>query len=98
MSWLDLVKQLAPIIIAAKVPHGDVIAPYVVTGIESAEALKNSKTGEEKLQHSIEITNTFVDGYNSVAPNKLDKNAINATLGSGISTAVMIANLLHKGK
>lgn len=95
MNWLDLIKALAPIIIAAKVPHGSVIAPLVVNGISEAEAIKGS-SGSEKLNHAVNLVNVGIDSYNAISPKPLDKDAINKTIGDGISTTVDVANLIHK--
>lgn len=98
MSWLDIIKLVVPAIIAKKVPHGEQIAPYVVMGIEQAEALRTSKSGEERLTHAVEIVNTAMDVHNSIVPadKQIDKSAVNGAIGNGITTAISIANLIHR--
>lgn len=93
MKWLALIKLIAPIIISAKVPHGDTIAPLVVHGIEEAEALKVA-SGNGKLLHAENIVNIGIDAANTAGA-KIDKTAVNGALSSGISTVIQVANLIH---
>jgi hypothetical protein len=94
-SWLKLIEQLAPIIVAAAVPGaGPVLASVITAGIHSAEEMVNASSGE-KLQHSIEIANATAAGINAVRPNTLDPKLVNATAISLTNTIVDTANLIH---
>lgn len=95
MKWLDLVKQLLPLVLS-NVPHAEKVTPFILTGIEQAEQLKDSKSGPERLQHSVEITNTLIDAHNSVSTHQIDKAGVDSAIGNGISTAISIANLISK--
>ena len=95
-DWLGLVKVIAPIVIAQTVPHGDLVAPLVVHGIESAEGLKGAP-GADKLAHARDLVNTGIAGINAAAGSqKIDPAAVSAAVESGISTTVDIAKLIHK--
>ncbi len=100
-KWLDLIKALAPTIIGATVPHGNLIAPIVAHGIEVAESLK-SKPGEPpvpgsvKLAKAQEIVDIGIAGVNAVKPGAIDPVAVHSTLAEGISTVVDTAKLIHK--
>ena len=96
MSWIDLIKALVPIIITAKVPHGDVIAPLVTHGITTAEEMVGASSSV-KLDKAQDLVHTGIAGINAAAGTiKVDPTAVDQALASGISTVVNVANLIHK--
>jgi len=98
MSWLDLVKVIGPIIIGAKLPHGDKLAPIIVNEIQEAEALKNAK-GSDKLAHVVNETNLVVDGINAAyGTEKINKAAVNDVLADTVSAVVKGANVVKTSK
>lgn len=94
VNWLQLVKLLAGVIIPSVVPHGDLLAPLVVHGIEQAEAAQG-KTGAEKLVIASDLVDTGIAGINAAAgTTKIDPAAIHALVQEGISTVVDTANIV----
>lgn len=95
INWLALVKALAPTIIAATVPHGDLLAPLVVQGITEAESAVG-KSGAEKLAIAQKVVDTGIAGVNAAAGRqKIDPVAVHQIVAEGISTTVDIVNQVH---
>lgn len=98
-AFKSLVIQLGPSIIAAKVPHGDVLAPYIVKGIILAETFKG-KTGSEKLEIAKTEAAIGLDAINAAKVDSgqmpINSQAINGMIESGISTVVNVVNLVNK--
>lgn len=95
-KWLDLVKLLAPIVLA-NVKGGDKIAtviPVVVQGIQEAEQIKGAK-GPEKKDHVLNVTDAAVTALNATGKVKLDPQEVRATVSDGIDTVVQTVNLVH---
>jgi hypothetical protein len=95
-KWLGLLKLLGPAIIATVVPHGDLIAPLVVHGIEEAEKMKGA-TGSEKLERAKTLVGIGISGMNTAAGKELvNPVEVNTAINSGISTVVDVVNLVSK--
>lgn len=92
-NWLDLIKQFAPMILAFT--PAAAIAPYIVPGIEAAEALKNA-SGQEKLAHAIETTHVVISAVNAAKPGTIDPATADAAITSGINTVIAVTNLIHR--
>ena len=98
MSWIELIKMLGPAIIAAKVPHGNEIAPLVIHGIETAEALKGaSKT--DKLKAARDLGLTGAKAINAAyGKEKFNISAIDGSIDDGINAVISVANAVTKVK
>lgn len=95
-TWLQTVLNLAPIIVTAAVPGvGPILGPIIGTAITEAEKLPGA-SGQEKLQHALNLTNIGVAATNAIKPGTLDVNAVNAVAANAINTTVAVANLIHK--
>lgn len=93
--WLQIIEQLAPLVISVAVPGaGPMLASVITAGIHSAEGMVNASS-EEKLKHSIEIANLTAAGINSVKPNTLDPVLVNKAAIAVTGTIVDTANLIH---
>ena len=95
-KWLEILKNVGPIAIAATVPGGAAIAPLVIAAIKSAEAIKGA-TGAEKKAHALEI----VQAGAQVAANYTDKIApaeVTVTASAAIDAAVGATNIIHRAK
>lgn len=95
IDWLALVKALAPVVIAATVPHGDMLAQLVIQGITEAESAVG-KSGPEKLAIAQSVVDTGIAGVNAAAgKQKIDPAAVHQIVAEGISTTVDIVNQVH---
>lgn len=95
-KWLELVRTLAPVILAV-VPKGDKIAPLVpviLHGIAEAEAIKGA-TGEQKKAHVLELVQTGVTAANATGKVHLDPAELGAATSKGIDAVVQGVNAVH---
>jgi hypothetical protein len=93
--WLQIVEQLAPLVVSVAFPgSGPLLGSVITAGIHSAQGMIGA-TGAEKLQHSIEIANLTAAGINSVKPGTLDPTLVNAAANTVTSTIVDVTNLIH---
>jgi hypothetical protein len=96
MNWKDLVRLVASIVIASgKVPHGDKLIPLIVDGIDSAEALKNAPTGEEKLAHATQIAKDGIAAINEVQDHEVIPVETAEKVQDTISSVVDIVNTIQ---
>lgn len=96
MNWLDLVKFLAPIILAKINPHLGQVSDSIVHGITEASQIKGA-TGEQKLAHAVNITNDAVASINAATGKELiNPTIVNDAAGHAISTIVDVAKLIQK--
>lgn len=97
-KWLDLLKLLAPIIIAA-VPAAKVLAPFtplLITGITEAEQLING-TAETKKAHVMNLVDIGTKTANQVAGKVLvDPVETQKAADEAIDTIVAVTNLVHQ--
>lgn len=95
-KWLELLKQIGPIIVAATVPGGAILAPIIVSGIATAEQIPGA-SGPEKKQHVIELATAAAQGINAAAGKPvIDPVTVQQVAGSAIDTVVGSVNLAHK--
>lgn len=94
LSWQDLVKLLAPIVVAATVPHGALLGPLLATGISDAEQLVGA-TGPEKKAHVLKLV---VDGVLALNTAKghdvLDPSAVSVAAGQAIDATITVVNYI----
>jgi hypothetical protein len=96
MNWLDLVKLIAPIVVAATVPHGAVLGPLIATGISDAEQLAGAK-GPEKKAHVLELVTDGVIAINTAKGIEVfDPAAVGAAASGAIDATVTIVNLISR--
>lgn len=92
-SWLQLVLQLVPVILALT-PLAK-IAPSVISGIMEAEQMPGA-TGAQKLAHVQTIAVDAAQAVNlGVGRVVLDPVAVQDASATAISTAVAVVNLVH---
>jgi hypothetical protein len=98
LNWLDLVKLIAPIVVAAVVPHGAVLGPLLASGISDAEQLAGA-TGVEKKAFVLSMVTDAVIGLNTAKGTEvLDPSAVSVAAGQAIDTTVSIVNLIHSNR
>lgn len=99
MKWLDLVKLIAPAIVAATVPGGPVIGGLIVHGIDEAEQIAGA-SGAEKKAHVLEIVRSGLEGANAglaaAGRPTLPATAILDAANKGIDTTIATVNLVHQ--
>jgi hypothetical protein len=99
-KWLQLLQNLAPIILGTVNPALIPIAGIVTHAIQAAE--NSGKTGKEKAAAVVTITNDAVSAINAAhsatgaAGNLIDGAAVQSALQSGIDTTIQVVNLLDK--
>lgn len=96
MNWLDLVKLIAPIVVAATVPHGAVLGPLIATGISDAEQLAGAK-GAEKKAHVLELVTDGVIAINTAKGiDVFDPAAVGVAADRAIDDTIEIVNLISR--
>lgn len=96
MNWLDLVKFLAPIILAKINPHLGQVSDSIIHGISEASKLKDA-SNEDKLKHAVNITNDAVSAINvSTGIQRIDPTVVNDVAGHAISLIVDVTKMIHK--
>ena len=95
-KWLELVKLLAPIIVASTVPGGAVLGPLIAHGISEAEKMKGA-TGSEKKAHVLNLVSDGVAGINTAKGQEvLDPSATVDAASKAIDTTVAVVNLVNQ--
>lgn len=98
MNWLSILKTVVTVVLPMIHPKLNAVAPLILQGITEAEQLKGA-SGQEKLQHVVDLVNTTVAGVNAATGKQIiDPVAVNATAASAISTAVDVTNLIHSAQ
>lgn len=96
LNWLDLVKLLAPIVVAATVPHGAVLGPLIATGISDAEQLMGASGAEKKAI----VLGLVTDGVIAINAAKgtevLDPSAVHVAASEAIDLTVRMVNLIRQ--
>lgn len=92
--WLKLVEQFAPIVLANVQGVPKSVIPFVVHGVQTAEAIEGA-TGEQKLAAAQQIVADGVAALNTVKPNAIDSDAVNAAVAYGINATVQAVNAVH---
>ena len=95
MSWLALLKVIAPIIIQARVKHGDLLAPIIVSAMEHAEGLAHAK-GMQKLAYVKAAAIDAANAINTQVPGKINVDSLSNTIEAGVSAAVTATNIVEK--
>lgn len=92
-KWLQILQTVAPTVLACT-PLAP-IAPFVVAGIQAAEA--SGGAGPHKLATALNITRIGIAAVNAQAQKTIiDPQLSDAALTSGINLAVQITNTLHR--
>ncbi len=95
MKWLDLVKNLAPFILAAVPGIPPVLIPAIVHGITVAEGLPGA-TGVQKKAAVIELVSTGLQTANTMAGKAvIDESSSIAAVSQGIDATVNAINAVH---
>ena len=95
MKWLDLVKNLAPLILASVPGVPAVIVPAVIHGILTAEQIPNA-TGAQKKAYVLDLVQTGLETTNSAAGKQVIETASTvAAVSSGIDATVNAINAVH---
>ncbi len=95
MKWLDLVKNLAPFILAAVPGVPPVLIPAIVHGITVAEGIQGS-TGVQKKAIVIDLVSTGLQTANAVAGKTvIDETSSVAAVSQGIDATVNAINAIH---
>ncbi len=94
-SWLSLIAQFAPFILAAIPGIPPAIIPYVAAGIQSAEAIPNA-AGPQKLTAAVQIAQAGFSAAQAAGAH-VDATVINEALPAATSAVVNIVNAIHKG-
>lgn len=92
-KWLNVVKLVAPIVLA-NVKGGDKIAaviPVITDGIAEAEQIKGA-SGADKKAHVLNVVQAGVAAANATGKVKLDPAEVQAIASGGIDTVV---NTIH---
>lgn len=97
-KWLDVLKTIGPMVVAATVPGGAVLAPIIVHAIAEAEALPGA-SGQEKKAHALELVKAGAEGVNAAAQKQvLDPQLVHDTAENGIEAVVGAVNIVHSVK
>ena len=95
-KWLDLLKTLGPVVVAATVPGGAILAPIIVGAIAEAEKLPGA-TGAEKKAAALKLVKAGAAGTNAVAGRVVvDPTEAGTAAEKGIDTVVTVVNIAHK--
>ncbi len=94
MKWLDILKNLAPYILASVPGIPPVLIPAIVHGISVAETIPGS-TGAQKKAEVIDLVTTTVATTNAVKPGAIDSAATIAAVSQGIDATVNAINAIH---
>lgn len=98
--WLQLVKLLAPTIVAVAVPGvGPALAAAIADGIAEAEQIPGA-SGADKKAHVLNLVRAGAGAVNAASePDALQQAQVDglvSAVGSGIDTAVAVVNLIHQ--
>lgn len=96
LNWLDLVKLIAPIVVAATVPHGAVLGPLIATGISDAQQLQGASGTERKAIVLGLVTDGVIAINTAKGTEVLDPSAVHVAASQAIDTTVSIVNLIHR--
>jgi hypothetical protein len=94
-DFLKTVETVLPIILPL-VPGGagvSKLTPFIISGIQAAEQVQGA-TGAQKLSIAVAEVNNGVAALNSVRPNTIDPNAVNAAVVAGINTTIATVNAI----
>ncbi len=94
MKWLDLVKNLAPFILAAVPGVPAVLIPAIVHGIAVAETIPGA-SGAAKKAAVIDLVTTGLQTANAVKPGTIDEASTVAAVSNGIDATVNAVNAVH---
>lgn len=95
-KWLDILKQIGPMVIATTVPNGALIAPAIVQAIQEAEAIKGA-TGPQKLARVVNIATSAAQIAKSSGV-KIDPADVQRAATAAISATVDVVNIIDKAK
>ncbi len=94
-KWLEILKQLGPMVVATVVPGGAILAPIIVGAIAEAETIKGA-TGAQKKAAALNLVKAGAAGANAVAGKQvIDPAKAVAAAESGIDTVVSVVNIAH---
>ena len=95
MKWLELIKNLAPIILALVPGVPPAIIPAIMHGITTAEGMPGA-TGAQKKAAVLDLVQVGMETANAVAGKTIvDPAGLSGVVGLGIDTAVNAVNIIH---
>ncbi len=94
LKWLDLIKVLAPAILATVPGIPPAVIPAVVSGITVAEGIPGSNGAAKKVAVLQEVA-IALQATNAVRPGTIDAQATVAAVSNGIDAAVNAINAIH---
>ena len=94
MSWLTALKFFGPMVLGFT--KAAPIAPFIVSAIESAEALVGA-TGTEKLAHAKALVRTSVAAVNAQAGKQVvDPNVPDKIIDDAVALVISITNAFKR--
>ena len=93
-SWLSLIAQFAPYILAAIPGVPKAIIPFVTAGIQAAETIPGAP-GEQKLAAAVQIAQAGFSAAQAVGAH-IDAPVINEALPAATTAVVQIVNAIQR--
>lgn len=94
MEWTDFVIRIAPVTVAAYVPHGVVLGPLVAQAIVDAES-RGERDGPWKKTYVLEVVTDGVIALNAARGVEMfDPSAVYVAVGQAIDDTIAFVNLL----
>lgn len=94
-KWLDVVKSLAPVIIAIVAPGLAPLGTVIASAITEAEQLAGA-SGPDKKAHVVAIASDAAAAINLTAKKTVvDPATVASSAGSAIDVVVSVANMIH---
>lgn len=94
LKWLELVKNLAPFILASVPGVPPVLIPAIVNGISVAEAIPGASGAQKKAAVLQEIA-IGLQTTNAIRPGTIDTTSVLGAVNSGIDATVGAINAIH---
>jgi hypothetical protein len=94
LKWLELVKNLAPFILASVPGVPPVLIPAIVQGISVAEAIPGANGAAKKAAVLQEIA-IGLQTTNAIRPGTIDTVSVLGAVNSGIDATVNAINAIH---
>lgn len=92
-TWLRSVFALAPSALAKSVPVLVAVAPYIATGVHSAEQIPGA-TGPQKLEAAVAIAQAGILAAQAVGAH-VDAPVTNKAIEDGVNAVVAAVNSFH---
>lgn len=95
MKWLELVRTLAPFILAAVPGVPPVLIPAIIHGIQTAEQIPGA-SGPQKKAAVLDLVSTGITAANTVAGRPLvNKAHVTGAVSAGIDATVNAVNAIR---